>query len=178
MIEDEDYQLAYRGESDGRYGSFGIKILLAGRPITEKDGQACRDAVEPIYNAFMAITVASDQEAIKSNAAERTAIIAVFGSSRKTYVEEIPNEYCSSWCCAGRPWFLITTKIGSIKIGWRKRIINIDWSRTAVRETAEQLFPGEDTTKDGYMIHAWGYDKAVQYIDKLHAVWESRFGDK
>jgi hypothetical protein len=59
------------------------------------------------------------------------------------------------------------TKVGPITIGWRKRVISISWKNTDVKQTANQLFPNKDTTKEGHLIHAWGYDKAKEYINRL-----------
>jgi len=86
-----------------------------------------------------------------------------------------PNEYCSCDCCAC--WFNVNTEFGTIKIGWRKRVINIDW--TAAIETAlargvdgkrlnlVSLFKKEDVTKASMYIHAWGWEKAQEYLFKI-----------
>jgi len=63
----------------------------------------------------------------------------------------------------------LTTRVGRFKIGWRKRVIHIDWKDSKVDLTAEQLFPEEDTTKDGRMIHAWSYKKAGEYVARVLA---------
>ena len=76
----------------------------------------------------------------------------------------IPNEYCpDDTCCP--PWFEVTTTIGTFKIGWRKDVINIDWSR--FRRNFLRLFEDEDVTKDKHYIHAWGTDKAVEYLARI-----------
>ncbi len=85
------------------------------------------------------------------------------------YVEEIPNEYCSGACCVNRPWLIVTTPMGRIKIGPRKRVISISWEDSLIKQTAQELFPGEDVTKDGRTIHAWGIDKAREYVGRLLA---------
>lgn len=62
----------------------------------------------------------------------------------------------------GEDWILAQTDIGLIEMGWRKRVINIDWSHTGIRFLFE-----DDVTKDETFIHAYGYDKAVHYLTDL-----------
>lgn len=88
------------------------------------------------------------------------------------YLEEIPNRYDSGPYSVNRPWYRVTTPVGHFVLGWRKRVIQIDWSETTVKSTAAELFPGEDVTKGDRMIHAWGYQKAAEYLKRLHAPWE------
>ena len=80
----------------------------------------------------------------------------------------IENEYCSCEVCA--PWFIATTEFGNIKIGWRKQVINIDWSALTLSPHKDilSLFEGEDVTKGQDGIHAWGYEKAQEYLDKIY----------
>lgn len=83
---------------------------------------------------------------------------------------EIPNEYCGpTGCeiCASHPWLLVGTPFGPLKVGWRKRVISIDWTATAIKTKAEKLFHLEDTTKWDHGIHAWGYGDMQQYLAKL-----------
>ncbi|MFA6437153.1 MAG: hypothetical protein WC242_03245 [Candidatus Paceibacterota bacterium] len=75
------------------------------------------------------------------------------------------------------------TEFGTIKIGWRKRVININWSDVAKKleergyENASQkilaLFESEDVTKDGSNIHAWGYEKAKGYLRQIRKYLKS-----
>lgn len=80
------------------------------------------------------------------------------------FVKDIPNGYCSQACCEHLPWFEVTTTIGVFKIGWRKRVIVIDWFGTYIQSSAKRLFPEEDVTKRDKIIHAWSYEKARDYI--------------
>ena len=91
-------------------------------------------------------------------------LLALFGDE-KIYAEAIPNEYWPGH--TRRYWFIVTTKVGHIKIGWRKRVISIDWSKTTVKTTAEELFPKEEVTKEERLIHAYGYEKAKEYVQKI-----------
>lgn len=90
------------------------------------------------------------------------------------WYELITNEYCSRECCAHRPWFLFHTPIGDIKIGWRKRVINITFMANFAPFDME-IFKEEDVTKyaseDGSRtIHAWGKDKLYDYLSRVHDV--------
>ena len=84
---------------------------------------------------------------------------------RMALLEEIPNQYCPCETCP--PWFIAKLPYGDIKIGWRKRVINIDWSATGKR--LGKLFEGEPVTQDDFYVHAYGYEKATEYLKKLHA---------
>jgi len=95
-----------------------------------------------------------------------------------TRLEAIPNEYCPCSKCA--PWFDVTTEIGEFRIGWRKRVINIEWKGLtwgpilkAIKRSAQNLglssvlFGKEDVTKGDTYIHAWGWDKATEYLRRI-----------
>ena len=79
----------------------------------------------------------------------------------KIELEGMPNQYCPCEHC--EPWQTVTTSIGDFVIGWRKRVISIEW---AGRKYSE-LFVDEDVTKWDTGIHAWGAEKAVEYLKKI-----------
>jgi hypothetical protein len=62
------------------------------------------------------------------------------------------------------PWWLVKTNFGMVRIGWRKRVINIDWEDTPVRA----IVTTDDVTKDETMVHAYGYAKAVSHLQAWH----------
>lgn len=76
-------------------------------------------------------------------------------------MKPIPNGYCPCEVCG--PWFEVQTPYGMITLGWRKRVINVDCNWVDLRA----LFPEENVTMGKDYIHAWGYDKAVEYIKKI-----------
>lgn len=87
----------------------------------------------------------------------------------------LPNGYCPCDHCA--PWFNVNTEFGTIQVGWRKRVINIDWTqmyrvlkqcRRLPKKTFASLFEDENVTKGDTSIHAWGWDKAEDYLSRLH----------
>lgn len=62
------------------------------------------------------------------------------------------------------PWWLAKTDFGLIRIGWRKRVISIDWSDTPFRGVITE----DDVTKDGEGVHAYSYVKALEYLTALN----------
>lgn len=77
----------------------------------------------------------------------------------------IPNEYGSDLDFYG-PWIMVETPRGRLKMGWRKRVINIDWSLMGMQVTPE-TFASEEVTKWATGIHAWSSEKAVEYLRKI-----------
>lgn len=81
-------------------------------------------------------------------------------------VHELPNGYWPDAYVELRrdnPWWLIETEIGLVKIGWRKRVISIDWSATPYRIVVTE----KDVTKDETMVHAWSYTDALACLCSL-----------
>ncbi len=161
-----EYVTVYGSEQQGTGGNYGIKIqIAAGRTLTKEETYSIREYSEKITAMILGNTIALNPENIENAVMEKRQLLALFPSP--IYFEAIPNGYCSDYCCKNKPWFIVTTHFGRIKIGWRKRVISIDWSDSKITKTAEELFPLEEVTKDGKLIHAYGYEKAKEYIDVL-----------
>lgn len=160
------YKEAYKHEAWGT-PTIGVKILVScDHEITDDEKRVLRQADDMIFAALEKQHFLKDEESKVYAKEAKEKILGLFEGP--IFVEEIPNGYCSRACCINYPWFVVTTKIGHVKIGWRKRVIEIDWSKTVVKPSAEQLFPNENVTKMGHSIHAWGYEKAKEYLDILH----------
>jgi hypothetical protein len=78
----------------------------------------------------------------------------------------LPNGYSKS---IGRPWFLVQTPFGWLKIGWRKRVVSMDWKHFDVEVDGNKLFEDQQVTKGNRMVHAWGKEACVDYIRRL--IW-------
>jgi hypothetical protein len=154
------------------YQSFGnnsieLEIFLnANRELTEIDEKNIRIAADGIISSIMDENLNLDPKVREKARQEREDILAIF-SGREIFVEETNNEYLIQPYSKYYPWLIVTTSKGRIKIGWRKRVINIDWSESIIEGIAKDLFPDEDVTKFDKIIHAWGYEKAKEYIDLL-----------
>lgn len=159
----------YKEESIGTYGSFEIEINVGATKLPDLKQEAIRcavyDAVKLVKSAVMAAVVKDNPDAQERKVNERRDLLALF--QEPIHVEEIPNGYCPDWCCRHLPWFVVTTKIGRFTIGWRKRVILLDWSETVGTQTSDDLFKSEDVTKDTRMIHAWSLEDAKRYIEAI-----------
>jgi hypothetical protein len=146
--------------------------LEQGRVLDEVDQRAIRKHLDELRKELRARTTALDPQSIAAKAEWLTKARAKFAEAGMTaiYVQEIPNEYCGALCCPHYPWLLVTTEIGIFKVGWRKHVMSLDWSRTHVFASAHELFPDENVTKQGHEIHCWGYDKLGQYLKGVYAV--------
>lgn len=165
-----EYKKVSSFESRGGLGSTGVQIHLAlDHPMTDAEQSICSDFAEKIVKSLQTERQRVDPETIKHGREVKARLISCFPVNMLIYVEEIPNGYCSQPCCIHLPWLRVTTTRGRIIIGWRKRVIEISWPDSDEKCSAEDLFPDEQTTKLGRLIHAWGYDKAEQYLAKLLA---------
>jgi len=169
MIREESYVRLASRESVGGHGSLGIRITVAGSnmPDLEQDEiwSAADKAINLIESAINVARIAKDPDAQEFARRQRDDIIGLFNGP--IYIEAIPNGYCDRYCCKHLPWFIVTTPVGRIKIGWRKRVISIDWTDTRGTKTADELFSSEDVTKEHRLIHAWDISKAREYIAKI-----------
>lgn len=94
--------------------------------------------------------------------------------NRSVQLNGIANRYCPCDSCP--PWYILKiTGLAPIILGWRKSVINIDWSRSGV--DLSDLFSNQDVTKDEHMIHAWGYEKASDYLSRIvYSLHEAQIG--
>jgi hypothetical protein len=67
------------------------------------------------------------------------------------------------------PWWLVKTSAGLVHIGWRKRVISINWEDTKVREVITE----DEVTKEEHMVHAYNYAKAVEYMTRWRRIAET-----
>lgn len=96
---------------------------------------------------------------------EAQALFLLAGFNAKAF-HELPNGYWPDAYVELRrenPWWLVMTDLGAIKIGWRKRVISISWSDTALRKE----ITSDDVTKDSALVHAWSVVKALEYLTAL-----------
>lgn len=161
--------LVFGESSAGTYGVFKIEVFVntePGHKLTDEESMALYEAKDLIEAAFMKVRIRRDPKYAEEAAHERSHLLGLF--PEPIFVEELPNGYCNRWCCAHRPWFKVTTKKGRIEIGRRKSVISISWDECVTGGAgATALFPDENVTKDGCLIHAWSLADAKRYIETL-----------
>lgn len=173
------FSLATASEEVGGEDSVGIAIYIkAPKRLVDTKFQGMRfyTEVEGLLERTRRHLAETDEISIRQREEHFAMLRELFVKAGigPIYAKEIPNEYCPRACCVTKPWALVTTSKGHFKIGWMKRVINIDWTDSTVKGSGEELFPDEDVTKSSKyekerLIHAWGWDKAVEYLKRLHS---------
>lgn len=157
-------------EAWGGNGKIKFKIFVdIDREFNENDKNNFRDVAQLLFEKLDEENILSKDKETGASIKEREEILNLF-DNHNIFVDSIPNEYCNRYCCKHLNWFVVTTKLGRIKIGWRKRVINIDWSDSLIKIKSNVLFENEDVTKSDYAIHAWGLEKAQEYINRLLSI--------
>ena len=147
--------------------------------LSEKDGidesYIIRTGDEGFFNVWSFFHEKCNRKHISESTERKFKEIFERAGFKDVRMLRAPNEYCSCNRCT--PWFNVNTEFGTIKIGWRKRVINIDWSSSLKtldvcgkkpKEGVLSLFEKEDVTKGGTYIHAWGWEKAEEYLSKIY----------
>jgi hypothetical protein len=109
----------------------------------------------------------------------------IFEKVEVTGATEIPNGYLHA---PNRPWFKFIVGSIAFEVGWRKRVVQISARSTDVHDFSEifELAKRDEVTfelDDVYgtkqdlhtrgktvLVHAWGRDKCVEYLNSLLVV--------
>lgn len=167
---EKEYKVITGIESHGGSLSFGVKILAWNIPDVDWEAtpdlySAFDEAMDKIKDAIQENFHKHNPDSQANTAQQKRMLAGCFDSP--IYMEPIPNGYCSRACCKHLPWYNVTTRAGVFTIGWRKRVINIDWSKSLCEKDSDVVFPEvTDTKGDGY-IHAYSYEDAKNYITRL-----------
>lgn len=162
----------------GAFGRTGIEIHV---PKALIDGLTTDTRYEVSRLAEQALELICldkarrDPTMIKTAAERRAKLIGMFSGLTYAWVEEIPNGYgLPHWYTIIDPWFKVYTNRGPITVGWRRRVINIDWSLIDQAADAAVVFPKEHRagypTTGNHYIHAYSYEDGYTY---LHAIMDA-----
>lgn len=175
-METDNMKLLGGIESYGGGGNFKGIVNVESKKYDELSEEA-RDRISwkasdflQIIREAISMAWAKENEAEKrTKHLEQLSELFVKAGFDPIHVELIGNEYCSQSCCYHIPWVMVTTQKGRIKLGWRKRVINIDWSESDIDLDGNKIFKDEKVTTSEKYVHAWGYEKAVEYLTKLNS---------
>jgi hypothetical protein len=108
----------------------------------------------------------AQREQMRAATKEETSSILTLAGLRPERMWELANGYWPdhpNYDDVRTPWWLALTPIGLVRIGRRKRVIEIVWEATDVRAIVTE----DDVTKGPDMVHAWSQAKAVEYMTRL-----------
>lgn len=139
-----------------------IKVVATfQREFTESEKESAGAFIENIVREIRKNNVLSDNRAIQ---AQKYYLLGCF-PDQYIFAEPVENQGNGVM-----PWYQVTTRLGHFVIGCRQNFIVVNWEKTTIQDQADDVFPNENTTKVGRMIHALGCEKAKEYLSKLHSL--------
>jgi hypothetical protein len=112
------------------------------------------------------VSIQTKREQMRLRSREETECILKLAGFEIRHTWELANGYwpdAPDYDDVRTPWWLFWTEIGPIRIGRRKRVIEIDWRACEVRCEVTK----DNVTKENYLVHAWTPEKAVEYMRAL-----------
>lgn len=155
------------GESWGSTGGFGMTISIGSteKILDDEDRRAIRREYEKIEKIICGRIFNAKPSTLEAAAEDKMQILSAFEAP--FHVKEIPNGYCSDYCHEKFPWFVVTTARGPITVGWRNRVVNLDWSGSDIVANGEELFAMENVTKGSKFIHCYGIESLRTHVKAL-----------
>lgn len=168
----EEFMLNRKNNLFGMYGGYNIPNAdsvcpCCGKKITIEDvkNNLYTEVNHKFYHTDCWINL---RKRIEIDKCVRQLMDCIYEKKDCTF-ELLPNGYWNEYPYI--PWFLFHTIDGDIIVGWRKRVISIEWQENYKKFDIEELFGMENVTKwekDGKRgIHAWGIEKAYEYLEKV-----------
>lgn len=169
-LKDECQIYMQHGYADVEYG---IRILvqwpghLGGHTRWE-----CQTAAEKILNAMRMDENTTSEKGKQEKTENLASLMALFEGFAHVIgsFQEIPNGYSrpdDAWY-VNRPWYKVHTLYGTLIVGWRKRVINLDWSGMLTVPSGKKLFPEEkETTVGKDYIHIWTKEQGQKFVAKI-----------
>ncbi|MFA5934059.1 MAG: hypothetical protein WC795_02450 [Candidatus Paceibacterota bacterium] len=142
------------------------------------DNYVIQDGDEGLFNVFTYLHRDCNRHDLAVPEEEKFRDLFTKSSFKQIEMLMIPNQYCGCEKCG--PWFKVKTEFGTIKIGWRKRVINIDWKEMPTGiftpdDDMNSLFKSENVTKDDDCIHAWGWENAQDYLTRIYDLFKKHW---
>ena len=156
------YNMSFPGQGENDIPTTGSVCPCCGKELTIEDVKnfACVNVKGEFYHKDCWTNYRRLREVY---AFTNNLMSLVYKDGDYTY-ELIPNQYWGKDYFV--PWFRFHTPDGDIIIGWRKRVISIEWVDYKPFDL-EELFHDEKVTKGKNLIHADGDNKAFEYLCKV-----------
>ena len=106
------------------------------------------------------------REQMRTKSREEVTSILTLAGLKPERMWELANGYwpdAPTYDDVRTSWWLAQTSIGLVRLGWRKRVIEIDWNETGIKATVTE----DDVTKGSTVVHAYSQAKAVEYPTRL-----------
>lgn len=106
------------------------------------------------------------RESMRRASRDEVGAIMTLAGFEVSHVWELANGYWPdhpNYDDVRCPWWLFMTEIGPVRIGRRKRVIEIEWEACRVRG----VVTADDVTKGDVYVHAWTVEKAIEYLRAL-----------
>jgi hypothetical protein len=141
--------------------------------LSERDGVTDEYVIdvgdEAFFNCWKYFHVACHDAHISAKAeAQFREILRCAGYPKDTMLMPTENLYGSAEYRG--PWFLAYYQDGCIRIGWRKRVIEIDWSRVrnaSLRTAIAEQFANVDSTHTDTVVHAYDPETASKFLSDI-----------
>lgn len=165
----------FKISSAGHYGGFDGEVLIESEKYDQLSKETRSTLSFNIGHEVQRLQHKINLEWVKEFESEKRLaniqkMLQLFKDAgfKSIHHEIIENQYSGDAGFYNDPWLIVTTPKGRITIGWRKRVINLDWSDSDIKADGNELFKGEKTTTGKNYIHCWSYDKAIEYLTKLN----------
>jgi len=171
-LKDEFQAYVQSGVADCEYG-IRIMISYPGR-VAGHTRWECQSAADKIINAMRVDDALVSENGAQTKIDNLNELQSLFNGRKDKvgFFEEIPNRYGpegDAWYI-NQPWYKVHTLFGAMIVGWRKRVINIDWSGMPTVPAGKVLFPEvieEGITVGKDFVHAWSLTKGQEYVNKI-----------
>ena len=93
---------------------------------------------------------------------EKIMALVLLAGMKHTEAHKLPNGYCRT---NPEPWMLFVVEGGTFTIGWRKRVISVEWTvKDADPITEEDL---KWITHGPRHFHAYDYQQALLFLTRV-----------
>lgn len=99
---------------------------------------------------------------MKTDHEEKLKALALLAGIEDSQAYCLQNGY---WAESPNPWMLFITDHGHFRMGWRKRVIHIEWTEADAEPITEESL--QYITHGDRFTHAYGYAQALLFLSRV-----------